>query len=494
MCVGCIEVICDDDDETGTVQATALQTIQMQAATLSRAHGGVNVSMEYGDSIMAYCGFARTDDPVHLFEFLVQLVKGVRKLADVELLQLAVRVGVHVGSVIVGGWGTRQHPRLTTWGEGCDVAKLCARYAEPGGIVATERFLEMVPEPAKEAMHAAAAHSRVIGTISQKPLVQERGEEIDEGPPQHQSAHWIEPDFTVLAMPEDAEVDSFEVSLFAICPDSVKLLHPRAVSWGVFNPAVQPTADTPASNGGAGSVRHSILGSRSGCEEDKQAVRAEREAYSKLIKGLADIENEDRAVKDLAVIVKKAEDGFQVTSQQLAILEREVASLQEENDAAPEEEPDLVPCLDPEQETRLLRERMDQLEQELLGLQDEVPQGPGDRELHREWADLWDHLPDLEMEVAQLEIQHQTMQDMLQSARDTAESLGLELLHNTLSESHDRVTGGRAPGMHRLITPDGASTYTPTSTMLEPYSVYADSSWVSDWPGGTQSSDLHRSW
>lgn len=118
------------------------------AGTIERLDG--HLAQYLGDGIMAYFGYPRTheDDAERAARAALEIVAAVAELRDQVHAEhgvpLEVRVGLHVGRVVIGGVGTANRREVLALGEAPNVAARLQGLANPGEIVLSEDLRKLV--------------------------------------------------------------------------------------------------------------------------------------------------------------------------------------------------------------------------------------------------------------------------------------------------------------------------------------------------------------
>jgi len=108
-------------------------------------HFGGTIAQYLGDGILVYFGYpvAHEDDALRAVRAglgIVQAVGGMREGAAAQTpLELAVRIGVHTGAVVVGEVGSGTHREQLALGETPNIAARLQALADPNGVVISPR-------------------------------------------------------------------------------------------------------------------------------------------------------------------------------------------------------------------------------------------------------------------------------------------------------------------------------------------------------------------
>jgi class 3 adenylate cyclase len=112
-------------------------------------HGGVVIQFR-GDGILALFGIPveREDDAARAVRASLDMQRNLekfnRELMTEQELDLAARVGLNTGVVVVGAMSSDQHVEHTAMGDAVNLAERMQRAARPGGIVISERTYQQV--------------------------------------------------------------------------------------------------------------------------------------------------------------------------------------------------------------------------------------------------------------------------------------------------------------------------------------------------------------
>jgi class 3 adenylate cyclase/predicted ATPase len=186
---------------------------QEAANTAIERYGG-RVAQYLGDGILVYFGWptAHEDDAERAvragFGIRVAIEELSRRLAAEERPELAVRIGVHTGPVVVGEMGSGERRETLALGETTNVGARLQGVAQPNTIVASEATLRLVqglfltrflgeqelkglprPVPAFEVIQASGVRSRLdapsaiemVGREQELGLLLDRWEQVREG-------------------------------------------------------------------------------------------------------------------------------------------------------------------------------------------------------------------------------------------------------------------------------------------------------------------------
>jgi class 3 adenylate cyclase/tetratricopeptide (TPR) repeat protein len=105
---------------------------------------GGSVAQFSGDGILIYFGYpAHEDDASRAVNCALEMLQAVRQLANATKVDLRVRIGIHVGRVVVGPLESDGKP--DAFGEAVNIAARIQAEAEPGSVVVSDSLWRLLP-------------------------------------------------------------------------------------------------------------------------------------------------------------------------------------------------------------------------------------------------------------------------------------------------------------------------------------------------------------